>query len=81
VKPAQVVEHVDHIDDGGMIKIGQISERLGFAVTAEFIASLGIQHAAQERAAKLYREVDFTRICDALISRITAARNAQFQPS
>ena len=63
-----------------LIKLGQICERLGFIVTAEFITSLGIQPTAQERSAKLYRNSDFTRICDALIAKVSAARNAQYQP-
>lgn len=67
-------------DSGNLLKLGQIGERLGFIVTAEFIASLGINPAAHERSAKLYRESDFTRLCNALIDKITTARNAQYQP-
>lgn len=78
---ATPIEPAETADSGNLLKLGKISERLGFAVTAEFIASLGINPAAHDRSAKLYREVDFTRLCNALIDKITVARNAQYQPN
>lgn len=78
---AEPIEPAETADSVNLLRIGQINERLGFSVTAEFIASLGINPAAHDRSAKLYREVDFTRLCNALIDKITTARNAQYQPT
>ncbi|MEO0002453.1 MAG: hypothetical protein RLZZ22_145 [Pseudomonadota bacterium] len=64
-------------DDGAMIKLGQISERLGFTLTADFIASLGFSPAATEKAAKLYRESDFPAICAALVAHINGVAEAE----
>ena len=55
--------------------LGQISGRLGFAITAAFIAELGFESVGRERAAVLYRESDYPLICDALIDRIRNVRN------
>lgn len=44
------------------IKLGEICSRLGYTVSAEFLASLGFI-ATTDRAAKLYREADFPTIC------------------
>ncbi|MNJ10045.1 YqaJ-like viral recombinase domain protein [compost metagenome] len=66
-------------DDGQRIKLGDISTRLGFTLTADFLASLGFEAVAQERSAKLYRASDFHRICNALITHIESVarqRNA-----
>jgi predicted phage-related endonuclease len=54
------------------LKLGQISERLGFALTAEFLRQLGFEHAARDRSALLYHESDFCAICTALVEHITA---------
>lgn len=49
------------------LKLGSICERLGFTMTAAFVAdTLGIKPAKVEGAARLYRESDFGRICTAL---------------
>lgn len=63
--------------DGTMIKLGQIGERLGFTLTADFLAALGFPPAATEKAAKLYREVDFPAICAALVVHINKAAELQ----
>jgi hypothetical protein len=55
---------------GEMIKLGQICTRLGFTLTADFVASLGFLPAATDKSAKLYRESDFPRICQALVMHI-----------
>jgi hypothetical protein len=55
------------------MKLGQISELLGFSVTSEILHSLGIESVGKERAAILYREADFPRICACLIANINAA--------
>ena len=44
------------------LKLGEINARLGYTVSAEFLASLGFV-ATTERSAKLYREQDFPAIC------------------
>lgn len=57
-------------DNGQLIKLGDITSRLGFTLTADFLSSLGFEPVGQERAAKLYRASDFPRICAALINHI-----------
>jgi predicted phage-related endonuclease len=52
------------------LRLGQIGERLGFTLTAEFLTSLGFPPAATDKSAKLYHESDFPRICAALVSHI-----------
>ena len=69
--PAQVV------DDGQRLKLGDLSDRLGFTVSAAFLSSLGFEVVAKERGASLYRESDFPRICGALISHIQAVQNTR----
>lgn len=76
------VQHIpvaDVIDTGATIKLGQICERLGFTVSAEFIRSLGVEPAGRERAAVLYRESDFPKICDWLIGHIQSVRNSAIE--
>lgn len=58
-----------------MMKLGEICIRLGFTMTADFLAGLGINPAATEKSAKLYRASDFTRICTLLIRHIDAVAN------
>ncbi len=53
-----------------MLKLGEISELLGFTVTAEFLHTLGFEPAAKERASKLYLQTDFIVLCDALAKHI-----------
>ena len=53
------------------LKLGTICERLGFTMTSAFVSdTLGIQPAATDKAAKLYRESDWSRICVALIRHV-----------
>lgn len=59
------------------MRLGQISERLGFDVRADFLARLGFAPAATDKSAKLYHAEDFPRICAALIRHITAAQQAR----
>ncbi len=59
------------------LRLGQIAERLGFALTADFLASLGFGAAGRDRAAVLYHETDFPAICSALIRHVTDVRNAR----
>lgn len=59
------------------LRLGQIAERLGFSLTADFLASLGFGAAGRERAAVLYHEADFPAMCAALIRHITAVAQAK----
>lgn len=52
------------------LKLGQIAERLGFTLQAEFLRGLGFEPAATDRASKLYHEADFPLICAALVRHI-----------
>jgi len=52
------------------LRLGQISERLGFTVTADFLTKLGFAPAATDKAAKLYHESDFKSICAALLRHV-----------
>ena len=57
------------------LRLGQISERLLFTVTADFLLHLGFAPAATDKAAKLYHEADFPRICAALQRHIAAVQS------
>lgn len=59
------------------LRLGQIAERLGFSLTADFLATLGFAAAGRDRAAVLYHESDFPAICTALIGHITNVRGAR----
>ena len=56
------------------LRLGQISERLGFTVTASFMESLGFAPAATDKAAKLYHEADFKSMCAAICCHISAVQ-------
>lgn len=45
------------------MNLSQINAALGFTVSADFLASLGVLPIRQERAAKLYGASEFTTIC------------------
>lgn len=75
-KAAQVEEPVVHIaipapSGAPTLRLGQIGERLGFSLTADFLSRLGFDPAATDKAAKLYHEADFARICAALVKHIS----------
>ncbi|CAB5220798.1 COG5377 Phage-related protein, predicted endonuclease [uncultured Caudovirales phage] len=59
------------------LKLGQIAERLGFTLTADFLKQLGFEPAATDRASKLYHERDFTHICAALIQHVNSVQASQ----
>jgi hypothetical protein len=59
------------------LRLGQITERLGFALTADFLRGLGFEPAAKDRAAQLYHEHDFGNICAALQRHISAVQAKQ----
>lgn len=52
------------------LKLGTISERFGFNVTAYLLSTLGFEPADSKGAAKLYHEADFQAIGRALIEHI-----------
>lgn len=53
------------------MKLGKISERLGFNLTEAFIKdTLGIEAAGREKNAVLFHDADFPEICRALIEHI-----------
>lgn len=73
--PIKAVETVATAsDDGQRFKLGDLSDRLGFTVSADFLRSLGFEVVAKERGASLYRESDFARICAALVQHIQAVQ-------
>lgn len=45
------------------IKLGEIGTRLGFSVTADFLASIGVTPVATDKNAKLYDAAKFPTIC------------------
>lgn len=55
------------------LKLGEINARLGYTVSAEFLAELGYV-AHTERSSKLYRESLFPAICDAIRAHTTGVR-------
>lgn len=59
------------------LRLGQIGERLGFTVTAEFLRSLGYEAAGRDRAAVLYHDSDFDGMCVALVGHINNIRTHQ----
>lgn len=59
------------------LKLGQIGERLGFAVTAEFLKNLGFEPAARDKAALLFHEADFPLICMRLVAHIQGVQAKQ----
>ena len=59
------------------LSLGQISTRLGFNVTAAFLASLGFEPAGRERASVLFHEADFPHICAALVAHIQSIQAKQ----
>ena len=57
------------------LKLGAIADRLGFALTADFLKGLGFEPAATDRASKLYHEADFALILTALVRHIEAVQS------
>jgi hypothetical protein len=61
-------------DNGKTMKLGEISARLGFQVTADFLHSIGYPVHATDKNAKLYLERDFPGMCDALVREVIKAK-------
>lgn len=73
-----VTMHQPRTDDTGeTINLGGISDRLGFALTADFLSTLGFMPVATVKASKLYRASDFLAICDALVQHINGVCELQ----
>jgi len=75
VPPVQIVEQslfMQPEDTGTNMRLGQICERLGFNITAEFLSGLGFEPTATEKNAKLYKTSLFPLICRALVSHINS---------
>lgn len=56
---------------GATLNLGDICQRLGFSVTADFLQSLGFA-AQSERSARRYAESDFPAICTAIAAHVQA---------
>lgn len=54
------------------IKLGEICTRLGFTVTADFLASLGVSPVATDKNAKLYDAANFPSICRRIADHVMA---------
>lgn len=59
------------------MRLGQISERLGFAVTAVFLSELGFEPCATDKSAKLYKARLFPLICRELVKHIQSVCELQ----
>lgn len=60
------------VDSGAKIKLGEICSRLGFTITADFLAARGFPQVGREGASKLYRACDFQAICQAIVHHVQA---------
>lgn len=69
-QPALTVAH--ETQDGPTIKLGEICTRLGFTVTADFLASLGVSPVATDKNAKLYPASKFPTICRLISEHVMA---------
>lgn len=69
--PATAVEPAT----GATIKLGDLNALIApLSITADGLAQLGFQPVGTERAAKLYRQSDFPRICAAMVRHIQAVQ-------
>lgn len=64
-------------EDGPRIKLGDIGNRLGFSLSADFLASLGFEPVEVKGGAKLYLAGDFPRICAVLVAHIQSVQATQ----
>lgn len=58
------------------LTLGAMKDRLGFALTADFLAELGFE-ATPAKAARLYRESDWPAICQAISTHVLAVAAQQ----
>jgi len=66
---------------GDMVRLGEISERLGLGITQARMQALGFHPARTERSSVLYHVEDLPAICDAVIRHVAAVRNSLHQPA
>lgn len=57
---------------GKTMNLGQINAELGFTVTADFLAGLGLHPVKTEKAAKLYDAAKFPTICQMISDHVLA---------
>ena len=68
--------------EAATVKLGEICALVGpgFSMTAAFVAdTLGIEHSATDKAAKLYKPSDVALICDELIQRLSKISAGQLK--
>ena len=69
-------------DEAPTLKLGDVNARLApIQVTAEGLRELGIKPAGRDKRAVLYRESQFTAICEAIAGRAIAAKRAALLPA
>lgn len=58
------------------LRLGHINERIApLSINADGLRQLGFEHAATDKAAKLFNESDFPAMCAAIIAHIIAAQS------
>lgn len=67
-------------DEPATLSISALNSRLGFSVNSKLLASLGFE-AAPVNNAKLYKESDFTAICQALVDHIARVHRKHVEPN
>ena len=69
-------------DEPATLKLGDVNARLApIQVTADGLRELGIEPAGRDKRAVLYRESQFTVICEAIAGRAIAAKRAALLPT
>ena len=77
VVPLRASQPVPATQAAPLMKLGQIAERLGFTLTADFLESLGYKPAAMQGASKLYHHDQFGFMCEDLVKHIRMAQAKQ----
>lgn len=75
--PFPAERHATAPNGAPTLRLGQIAERLGFALTADFLRTLGFEPAGRDKAAVLYSEGQYVYICQALVHHIQKAQQLQ----
>lgn len=58
------------------MRLGHINERIApLSINADGLRQLGFEHAATDKAAKLFNESDFPAMCAAIIAHVAAAQS------
>lgn len=63
---------IDAAKAGSTMKLGDICARLGFTVTADFLAGLGVHPVKTEKTAKLYDAAKFSTVCRLISDHVLA---------